>query len=61
MNLILPPLKCSFLKHLWDLIGVGKITKKSVRKEITLTVVKNSPGTKTNLLNGEQAEIVATS
>ena len=32
------------LKHRWNLIGVGKITKKIVREVIMNTVVKNRPG-----------------
>ena len=40
-------MKCYSLKHLWYLIGVGKITKKRVIEVITLTVVKNRPGTQT--------------
>ena len=34
LNVLFAPLKCSSLKHLWDLMGVGKITKRIVRKVI---------------------------
>ena len=34
LNVIFPPLKCSSLRHLWDLMGVGKITKIIVREVI---------------------------
>ena len=40
LNVILPPLKCSSLKHLWDLMGVGKITKRIVREVIYKIAVK---------------------
>ena len=61
LNIIFPPLKCSFLKHLWDLLGVGKITNKIVREVIAITVVNNITGTKTYLLKYKEAYIVATS
>ena len=54
-------LEYSSLKHLWGLIGVGKITKKIVRKAITLTVAKNHPGPKTYLLNNKEAYMVSKS
>ena len=54
-------MKCYSLKHLWDLIGVGKITKKIVREVITLTTVKNIPRPKTYLLKEKEAYILATS
>ena len=44
INLLSPPLKFHSLKHMWDLIGVVKIIKKTGREVITLTVVNNSPG-----------------
>ena len=34
LNVLFAPLKCSSLKHLWDLMGVGKITKRIVREVI---------------------------
>ena len=40
LNVIFPPLKCSYLKHLWDLILVGKITKKIFREVIQKTGIK---------------------
>ena len=46
---------------MWDLIGVGKITKKNVREATTLTVVKNSPGPNNYLLKDKEAYIVSTS
>ena len=54
-------MKFSSLKHLWGIIGVGKITKKIVREVIILTVVKNKAGTRTYLLKDKEAYIVATS
>ena len=50
MNLMFLPMKFHSLKHMWDLIGVGKITKKRVREFITLSTVKNRPGPKTYLI-----------
>ena len=50
MNVLIPPLKSSSLKHLWDLIGFVKTTKKTVREAIKLTVVKSTPGPKKCLL-----------
>ena len=40
LNVIFPSLECSSLKHLWDLMGVGKITKKIVREVTAKIVVK---------------------
>ena len=50
MNIMFPPIKCKSMKHMWDLIGVGKITMKIVREVITLATVKNIPGPKTYLV-----------
>ena len=60
LNVILPPLNCPSMKHLWDLIGVDKITKKIVREVIMLTVVKTRSGPKHYLLNDEESYIVVT-
>ena len=60
LNVPFPPLKCSSMKHLWDLIEVGKITKKTVREVITLTVVKNSPGPKNCLIKEKEVYIAET-
>ena len=61
LNVTSPSLKCSSLKHLWDLMGVGKITKRIVREVIAKIVVKNKSGNRNYLLNEEEAYIVATS
>ena len=61
LNIIFPPLICSYLKHLWDIIVVGKITKIIVREVIEKIVVKNKSGSKTYLLKDEEAYTVATS
>ena len=58
MNIIPPPLKCSYLKHLWDLIGVFKTTNIFVREEITIEVIRNSLGPKIHLLKDKEAYIV---
>ena len=50
LNVIFPSLKCSSLKHLWDLIGVDKIAKTTVGEVIIHTVSKNRPGPKNYLL-----------
>ena len=55
------PMKCYSLKHLWDLIGVGKITKEIVIEGIPLTEVKERSGKKTYLLKDKESYIVATS
>ena len=39
LDVILLTLKCSYLNHLWDLMGVGKITKRIVREFIDKIVV----------------------
>ena len=54
-------MKCYSLKHLWDLIVVLKITKKTFREVIMLATVKNRPGPKTYLLKEEEVYIVAKS
>ena len=43
---------------MWDLIRVGKITKKTIKEVITHTAVKNRTGPKTYLLEDEEAYIV---
>ena len=42
MNVILPPLKRSFLNHLWYLMSLGEINNKSVRKTTTENFVKKN-------------------
>ena len=61
LNIIFPSLKCSSLKHLWDLIVFGKTKKIIVREVITKKVVKNKTGNKTYLLKDKESHIVATS
>ena len=46
LNAIFPPLKCSSLKHLWDLMGVGKMTNLIVREVIDKIVVLEKGETK---------------
>ena len=46
LNVIFPPLKVSSLKHLCDIIVVGKITKRIFREAIAKIVVKNKSGKK---------------
>ena len=41
------------MKHLWELIGVFKITKKKVRDVVTIIVVNNKYGIGTYLLKDE--------
>ena len=60
LHVIFPPLKCSPLKHLWYLIGLGKISNKTVRETITENIVKQELGQEYYLLNDEKAYIVAT-
>ena len=50
LNINFPSLKCSSLKHLWDIILVGKIKKRIVREVTAKIVVKNKSGKKTYLL-----------
>ena len=47
LEIIFPPLKSSSLKHLWDIMGVGKITKIIVREMIEKIVVTEKMGNKT--------------
>ena len=61
LNLIFPPLKLSSLKHLWDIIVVGKINEKIVREFITFATVKTIYGPKNYLLKDEEECIVVTS
>ena len=46
LNVIFAPLKCYSLKHLWDIVGVGKITKIIVREVIEERVVNTKRGKK---------------
>ena len=58
---IFPPLKYSSLKHLWDIMGVGKITKRIVREVVDKIVVTKKRINRTYLLKDKEAYIVATS
>ena len=49
LNVLFAPLKCSSLKHLWDIMGVGKITKIIVREVIDKIVVTKQRGKKLTL------------
>ena len=60
LNAILPPLKCSSLKHPLYLRSLGKISNKSIKKTITENIVKLNLGHKSYLLNGVEAYIVVT-
>ena len=53
LNVIFPTLKYSSLKHLWDIVGVGKITKRIVREVIAKIVVRKISGNKNYLLKDE--------
>ena len=44
LNILFVPLKCSSLKHLWDLMGVGKRTQGKVREVIEKIVVNTKRG-----------------
>ena len=55
LDVIFLTLKYSSMKHLWDLIVVGKITNKTVRELITHKAVKNRPGPKIYLLKDKEA------
>ena len=61
LNVIFPSLKCSSLKHLWDIMCVEKIIKILVREVIAEIVVKKKCGSKTYLLKYEESYIVAIS
>ena len=41
LNVLLPPLKITSMKHLWDLIEIENTKKEKVRELITLTTIKN--------------------
>ena len=60
LDVIFLPLKCSSLKHLWNLMGVGKIKNRIVREVTKQLVVKKKRRNKTYLLKDEEAYIVAT-
>ena len=51
LSVIFTSLKCSSLKHLWYIMGVGKITKRTVREVIEKIVVKGKMGNTTYLIN----------
>ena len=61
LKVIFPPPKGFSLKHLWDLMGVGKITNRIVREVIEKIVVTKKRGYITYLLKDEEAYIVGTS
>ena len=46
LKVIFPPLKSSSLKHLWNIMGVGKTTKRVVREVIEKIVVREKWETK---------------
>ena len=58
MNVIFPSLKCSFLKHLLYIMGIGKITKRIVREVIDKIVVKGKRGNKTYLIKDKEAYLM---
>ena len=60
LNIIFLSLKCSSLKHLWYLIGLGEISNKTVRKTITENIIKQELGHNSYLLKDKEAYIVAT-
>ena len=51
----------SSLKHLWDIMGVGKITKRIVRDVTEKIFINTKRGNKTYLLKDEEEYIVETS
>ena len=57
LNVIFPSLKCSSLKHLLYIMGIGKITKIIVREVIDKIVVKEKRGNKTYLIKEKEAYI----
>ena len=61
LNVIFPPLTFSSLKHQFYLVGVCKITNRTIIEVITITVVKKITGTKNCLIKDKEAYIVATS
>ena len=50
LNLIFLSLKCSTLKHMWYLMGLGEISNKTVRNTITENIVKQELGHDSYLL-----------
>ena len=48
------------MKHLWDLIPVGKVTRQRVREVIGISTIKNIIGRPTKLLRDEEGYIVVT-
>ena len=59
-NVIFPPLKCSSLKHLQDLISVGDVNKERVRCVIRLYKNPEKTGRGTYLHRYEEAYITET-
>ena len=60
LNVLFPSLKCSSLKHLWYLMRLGEIRRKTVRNTITEKIFRFEVGHETHLLKDEEAYIVAT-
>ena len=55
LNVIFPPIKCSSVKHLWDLTAVGKFTIKIYIGVISLKTIKIKIGTVNYLLRYKEA------
>ena len=55
LKIIFSSLKCSSLKHLWDLMGFGKTTKRIVREVIDKIVVNTKRVNKTYPLKDEES------
>ena len=60
LNVIFPPLKCYFLKHLWYLMILGRSNNTTLRKRIGENIVKQKLGHKSYLLRYKESYIVAT-
>ena len=58
LSAIFTSFKCSSLKHLWYIMGVGKITKRTVREVIEKIVDKGKMVNKTYLIKDKEAYIV---
>ena len=58
LNVLFPPLKHTFLKHLWHLIAIGCVKKERVREVIGLTTIKNIIGRENYLLRDEESYIL---
>ena len=60
LNAFLPPLKCTSLKHLWDIIEYVNFTRQRVWEVIRFTTTKSKIGRPTNLLSDKEVYILAT-